>query len=161
TSEIMSLLLASTYALEDMAANNTDELTSQHLYSLYAKLLGPPGAPASQQTTLQHVEATRADSTPETPPAPLKGTTARLEAFSEQVEIIHEALGEPPQTAGRETVSAPAPQKRGQVVRVPIERLDELVRLVSELVITRTSFEQSMAEFGREVEEHQSSSERL
>jgi chemosensory pili system protein ChpA (sensor histidine kinase/response regulator) len=162
TSEIMSLLLASTYALEDMAANNTDELTSQHLYSLYAKLLGPPGAPAVQQTTLQHVEAAQPETAPEPPPSTLKGTTGRLEAFREQVEIIQQSLGETTQPAvARERVSSTAPQKRGQVVRVPIERLDELVRLVSELVITRTSFEQSMAEFAREVEEHQSSSERL
>ena len=47
------------------------------------------------------------------------------------------------------------------MVRVPLERLDELIRLVSELAISRTVFEQRMADFGREAEELQFSSERL
>ena len=51
--------------------------------------------------------------------------------------------------------------KPGEVVRVPLERLDELVRSVSELVITRTTFEQHMGSTVRLVDELWHSFERL
>lgn len=40
-----------------------------------------------------------------------------------------------------------------QFVRVPIERLDELVRLVSELLVSRSTFEQYLSTYSREVDE--------
>jgi chemotaxis protein histidine kinase CheA len=46
-------------------------------------------------------------------------------------------------------------------VRVPLERLDEMVRLVSELVIARGALEQQLAAYGRQIEELQLSTERL
>lgn len=52
-------------------------------------------------------------------------------------------------------------QAASQVIRVPIERLDELVRIASEMVITRTSFEQRMGDFARQIDELRSSSDRL
>ena len=48
-----------------------------------------------------------------------------------------------------------------QFVRVPIERLDELVRLVSELLVNRSTFEQHLAAYSREVEELARSTGRL
>jgi chemosensory pili system protein ChpA (sensor histidine kinase/response regulator) len=56
---------------------------------------------------------------------------------------------------------AAQPSKAGEVVRVPLERLDELVRSVSELVITRTTFEQHMGSMVRLVDELWHSFERL
>jgi chemosensory pili system protein ChpA (sensor histidine kinase/response regulator) len=48
-----------------------------------------------------------------------------------------------------------------QYVRVPIERLDELVRLVSELLVSRTTFEQHLAAHSRELDELSRSTGRL
>ena len=52
-------------------------------------------------------------------------------------------------------------QQRGQFVRVPIEQLDEVVKLVTELIITHASFEQNLTEFTHQLEELRSSSTRL
>ena len=47
------------------------------------------------------------------------------------------------------------------VVRVSVEKLDELVRLVGDLVISRSAFEQRLAEFERQVNELQHTTARL
>jgi len=52
-------------------------------------------------------------------------------------------------------------RRTGNMLRVPLERVDDLVRLVSELVINRTAFEQRMVDFVRLVEELKGSSSRL
>jgi chemosensory pili system protein ChpA (sensor histidine kinase/response regulator) len=65
----------------------------------------------------------------------------------------------PEETPAGEPAGAGRP--RGQFVRVPIARLDELVKLVSELVITRSAFEQRMAEFLHQVDELRRSTDRL
>ncbi len=49
----------------------------------------------------------------------------------------------------------------GQYVRVPLERLDELVKLVGELVISRTAFEQRVSDLGRQMQELNPSIDRL
>jgi chemosensory pili system protein ChpA (sensor histidine kinase/response regulator) len=49
--------------------------------------------------------------------------------------------------------TAASAYKSGQFVRVPIERLDELVRLVSELLVNRSTFEQHLSAYAREVGE--------
>jgi chemosensory pili system protein ChpA (sensor histidine kinase/response regulator) len=46
-------------------------------------------------------------------------------------------------------------------VRVPLERLDDLVKLVSELVINRSTFEQHFRSYARDVEEFSQSVDRL
>ncbi len=58
-----------------------------------------------------------------------------------------------------EAVALPA--KASQYVRIPIERLDALVRLVSELVVNRSTFEQHLAAYSREVGELGLSVDRL
>jgi chemosensory pili system protein ChpA (sensor histidine kinase/response regulator) len=55
--------------------------------------------------------------------------------------------------AGAGTARRAEAATSGRVVRVPIERLDELVRLVSELVVNRSAFEQSHGELARELGE--------
>ncbi|MBL8203953.1 MAG: Hpt domain-containing protein [Blastocatellia bacterium] len=52
-------------------------------------------------------------------------------------------------------------QASSQFVRVPIERLDDVVKLISEMIITRTTFEQRLADFARQVEELQITGTRL
>ena len=58
----------------------------------------------------------------------------------------------------------PAPAARNKsalMVRVPIERLDELVRMASELMVNRSTFEQQLAAYAKEVGELQLSLARL
>lgn len=52
-------------------------------------------------------------------------------------------------------------QASSQFVRVPIERLDDVVKLISEMIITRTMFEQRLVDFARQVEELQITGTRL
>jgi chemosensory pili system protein ChpA (sensor histidine kinase/response regulator) len=98
-----------------------------------------------------------------------KSETSELEALGEIIREIPEAE-EPvtaPTTGGNGKTSrsdesdTSAAQPMGEIMRVPLSRLDDLVRLVSELVINRTAFEQRMADFKHELEEMQLSSDRL
>jgi chemosensory pili system protein ChpA (sensor histidine kinase/response regulator) len=57
--------------------------------------------------------------------------------------------------------SAPEARRPSQYVRVPIERLDELVRLVSELLVNRSTFEQYLANYSQEIDELSHSTGRL
>ncbi len=57
--------------------------------------------------------------------------------------------------------AAAATRSPTQFVRIPIERLDEMVNLVSELVIARGALEQRMADFLKQVAELRPSTERL
>lgn len=61
-------------------------------------------------------------------------------------------------SAGENAVN---PAKASQYVRIPIERLDALVRLVSELVVNRSTFEQHLSAYSREVGELGLSVDRL
>ena len=58
--------------------------------------------------------------------------------------------------------AAPAAARQsGEYVRVPLERLDELVRLVSELIVNRSTFEQHFGRYTHEVDELALSTDRL
>jgi chemosensory pili system protein ChpA (sensor histidine kinase/response regulator) len=57
--------------------------------------------------------------------------------------------------------AASAPQPAGKIVRVPLDRLDQLARLLGELVIGRTALEQRMVDFLRQIGELRLSAERL
>lgn len=61
-----------------------------------------------------------------------------------------------PEPAQNQTAGGPK-----SVVRVSLEKLDELVRLVGDLVISRSVFEQRLAEFERQVSEMQHTTGRL
>lgn len=144
--DMMGLLLASTDALERLAGG--DEISVQgiieDLYASYTTLLHQlpsTGGPAQDRLT------------PGPEPLPQE-KILDLAQFTEQR----------PPSAGTETAeeASPAPKRAvGRVVRVPIKRLDDLVKLVSELVISRTVIEQRMADLGREVEDLQRSADRL
>ncbi len=139
-SDIMDLLFASADALEDLAGGEVEEETMQgtlqELYARYSTLLGQ--LPSEEKPTRKT--------------APLG---------EEKIIDLAELVPRPAEAVGPEKVVAPVPRKPGEVVRVPLERLDELVKLVSELAISRTVFEQRMADFEREVGELQFSTERL
>ncbi|MCZ2148469.1 MAG: Hpt domain-containing protein, partial [Bryobacterales bacterium] len=80
-------------------------------------------------------------------------------------EAAELALVPAPQEARKPAMPAagaePPQRKSAQFVRAPLERLDELVRLVSELVIHRSRFEQHLSGYVHEVNELQLSIERL
>ena len=81
-------------------------------------------------------------------------TAARAEADRQQAVA---PLGAEPaiELAQTEAAAGPvnAPSASGRYVRVPIERLDELVRFVSELVVSRSTFEQYLGSYGQEMRE--------
>jgi chemosensory pili system protein ChpA (sensor histidine kinase/response regulator) len=94
---------------------------------------------------------------------------ALLGSAPEEVKLPAPVLADNPETAAPPTppeVKAQGPQhgapdKKARYVRIPIDRLDELVKLVSELVIVRSSIEQRMTDFARHLGELQLSSDRL
>jgi len=142
-SDIMDLLLTSADALEDLAGGEVEEETMegtlQGLYARYSILLDQEPSAEKLARKVEPLGEEKIIDLAKLAPRP-----------SEAIE------SEPP-----EKVMAPVLRKPGEVVRVPLERLDELVRLASELAISRTVFEQRMTDFAREVKELQLSAERL
>jgi chemosensory pili system protein ChpA (sensor histidine kinase/response regulator) len=65
------------------------------------------------------------------------------------------------EAAAAESENPPVAVMHKSVVRVSLEKLDELVRLVGDLVISRSVFEQRLAEFERQTNELQYSTGRL
>jgi chemosensory pili system protein ChpA (sensor histidine kinase/response regulator) len=143
-SDILDLLFASTDALEDMTGGEVEEETAhdslQELYAGYSAALGQLPSAGSPTHRLEPLGEERIIDLAELAPRP-----------SEE--------SEPEIPATKATV--PASYRHGEVVRVPLGRLDELVRLASELGISRTVFEQRVTDFVHAVEELQFSTDRL
>lgn len=80
-------------------------------------------------------------------------------------QVQKQIVETPPQVADAETENEQKNQEAAQmpksVVRVSLEKLDELVRLVSDLVISRSFLEQRLTEFEKQIGELQHSTERL
>lgn len=60
-----------------------------------------------------------------------------------------------------ETARRDGPKRHGESLRVPLARIDSLVQEVGELMINRSSFEQRMSDFARQLEELQRAVERM
>ncbi len=139
--DITGLLLTSTDALERLShgASETElQELLDNLYSAYGVLLDGVGQ----------------DSIPEIVPEPTYGI--EQPEFSEFVELKSDE--QTTDSNDEQTV------KRGEtrrVVRVPLERLDDLVKLVSELVISRSVLEQRIDDLNRQIEEIHHSAGRL
>ena len=138
TPERLDLLFASTDILEDMTSGQLDQQTLHALYESYSQLLGADRA----ETTQSMQRAQPPTSMPASMPASM------VEKAPPTESAAHSAL---------DLLS----QRRGQYARVPIEKLDEVVKLVTELIITRASFEQNLTEFTHQLEELHSSATRL
>jgi chemosensory pili system protein ChpA (sensor histidine kinase/response regulator) len=143
-SDILDLLFASTDALEDMVGGEGEEETAhdnlQELYAGYSATLGRLPSAGSP--------------------------THRLEPLGEEKIIdLAELAPRPPKESEPEIpatkATVPASYGHGEVVRVPLGRLDELVRITSEMAISRTVFEQRVTNFVHAVEELQFSTHRL
>ena len=140
SAEIARLLFTTTDALQDLSGGKYDRdvmtATIRALFAGYEAMEGPKvddpavAVAASGSAAVSSVIDLGGLALPAAPPIRPKAGRAR------------------PSKESR------SPRATGEVLRVPIERLDELVRLVSELVINRTSFEQRMTDYIRAVEEH-------
>jgi chemosensory pili system protein ChpA (sensor histidine kinase/response regulator) len=153
TPEVIQLLFHSHDALEDLAAGKSVTDSVRALYAQYAQLLGDAPAaagaasPAAAKPAIAEVSHTAEVIPEEQDFSALAALSARMSRGAE----------EPP----AEQPAAAAQRKPGQVLRVPLERVEDLVKLFSELIISRTAFEQRMADFARLLEELQLSNERL
>ena len=139
TPEILTLLLDTTDRLHDLSSGEFDQEELKggviQLYAQYSSLLD-------------------ADK-PDTASSPRSEIT---------IDVSSVPTPQPTKDADASTqTSRPAPERQqaGQVLRVPIARIDDLVRTVSELIINRTTFEQRMVDFVRCVDELQPILERL
>jgi chemosensory pili system protein ChpA (sensor histidine kinase/response regulator) len=138
TPDAIQLLYASAGALEDLAAGKPVGGSLTEIYGRYKALLGA-AAPAGLEEEPSAAKAPRPEG-----------------ALPEAGEA---AASKTPATQTRE--AAASPLKPAQFLRVPLERLDELVKLFSELIISRTAFEQRLADLARQVEELRLSNERM
>jgi chemosensory pili system protein ChpA (sensor histidine kinase/response regulator) len=175
TPEVIQLLFASTDALEDMAAGENNPDKFQGLYDRFALLLASApdqetAAPRVESWSPEHLggleTAAEQGAEPGDEPEveePAPAGITEIFADTGGLDLIGASPFSPVAIAPVSVAPADAgtPRHRGQVVRVPIERLDELVKLVGELVITRTEFEQRMGELARQVEELHPSTDRL
>ncbi len=139
TATMMATLFATTDALEDLlnGGDDADELQARvdNLYAQYTVWLSDHPAPTRLLEPLG-----------DEPMIDLTAIAADLAAA---------------ETKTKENTAVTPPAQPSEVVRVPLKQLDELVRSVSELVITRTTFEQHMGGLTRMVDELWSSFERL
>lgn len=139
TPEIISLLLTSTDVLEALTLGADENLLREDidaLYEGYTRFLHSQSATDINSAIQPLTEPTVIDLT----------EMAKLNVETIEVEPAEQAK------AQRDT---------GRVVRVPLERVDDLVKLVSELVISRTVLEQRMSHLSHEVEDLRHSTERL
>jgi chemosensory pili system protein ChpA (sensor histidine kinase/response regulator) len=139
TPALLHLLFASTEMLESLLNRQASPETLAALYQAYDQWLVGDAPPAV------NTQALSAEVLPDAPP------TGPL--------VL-------PATASAETNVETAPARptlppRAQSVRVPIERLDELVKLVAELIVTRATFEQHMTGLLRQLEELHGNTARL
>ena len=152
---------------------NTDEVTAIEADEEPA---GPPG------DVTHNIEVTAEDRADETTLIGEEGLTnvapqlAQEATFSTHsaIEPIDESLvrsvlpslsvwnrlPSPPNEAAKQP-NASDEKKPSETLRVPVERIDALVREVGELIINRSSFEQRMADFAHCVEEIRRAVERL
>ena len=131
--EKTNLLFSAIDTLEDMVGGEIDIDTLRSHYASFSALLD-----AGKETVEPEVAAVNTE--------------------AEQVIDIAE-MAKPEEE--EEFRSEPERKSAGEVVRVPLERLDEIVRLLSELVINRSAYEQRLTDMSREVEEFRTSVERL
>ncbi|MBL8796071.1 MAG: Hpt domain-containing protein [Planctomycetia bacterium] len=151
--EVVRLLFSSTDALEDMASGKIDRALLRGLYERYAQLLGGAAAVVSPQEAVAPVSE-------RSPAEPALPGVEWLDAPTAAIPSPASTVKKPTVRPERTPAAAPA-RTSGQFLRIPLERLDELVKLVGELVINRTGFEQRIADFHRQLTELQPSTERL
>lgn len=153
---VMKLLYETTDVLEDFSRDGGPPPAPERLmriYSAYSRLLSGETSEAEPAFLSSAPEAS-----PEHAPRP---APVAIPAAAAAVAVVpqHEPADEP--SAASPANSGGGAARTGEMVRVPIERLDELVKLVGELVVNRTAFEERMTQFERVSDEFRRSVQRL
>ncbi|HTS60463.1 MAG TPA: Hpt domain-containing protein [Candidatus Acidoferrales bacterium] len=165
SSGIHSLVVATFDCIGDMAeAHHVAELGPRidTLYARYQAQLearGETTAPAPNEAPAQPAEENAIGV--EFPPDFRAGSGRQSEGERNGLELLEPETSIDIPEAAEPAGGAPERQGPSQYVRVPIEKLDELVRLVSELLVSRTTFEQHLAAHSREMDELSRSTGRL
>ena len=128
-----------------------------------------PGADAARLVGTREVVDNTSDVVQK--PEDHRGKLGGVEAINEPIDeslmtsalpnfVVWNRLPQPqPEATG--SANAVEDKKPNETLRVPVERIDSLVREVGELIINRSSFEQRMADFAHCVEEIRRAVERL
>ncbi len=150
-SDIFNVLLASTDCFESLAKGNISEDLDRQIDKIYlqydeilVKLQNHDKQVSAVSEVTEVVEQ-------------IENTTP-IEVF----EVAPAVINEPELSAELETAEdLQAIQSGRSVVRVSLERLDEIVKLVSEMVLSHSVFEQRINQFERQLEELQHTTGRL
>ncbi len=162
----MTLLRASGDALEDLVHGTCEEAslcaTVEGLLTRYTSAMSLATSQAPSQAPWQALSPASSLTLP-TAVEPYIAVPAHAEAVSSEpifdAELVPVAAAGSRVSTGRrqgdaDTRSAQAERRgAGNLVRVPFERLDDLVKLVGELVINRSTFEQHFGGFIKQVDE--------
>ena len=168
TPESVRVLASSSDALDDLIAGVPDPSvlreTVARLFGQFDALAGrvPAPAPAKADTTVLEVEAE----------AEVESIAPRLEIAAAPripdlgVPDVSVVPGPKPAIDDRPAIHerrrSPVDRRGGgQMLRIPFQRLNDLVRLVSDLVINRSTFEQHYAALIEQVDELKLSTTRL
>jgi chemosensory pili system protein ChpA (sensor histidine kinase/response regulator) len=150
--EIIDLLQSSGDALEDLTPRGSTPALAR------GKITTPPVELLRRYDQL--MPTLQGQASPEQSEQSLSSATPELVEIYRQTNSTADALAEPASEA-KETANESREQDSKSVLRVPLERLDGIVKLVSELVINRTAFEQRMGQFVHLMDELKLSANRL
>jgi chemosensory pili system protein ChpA (sensor histidine kinase/response regulator) len=160
TPAAFSLLLTSTETLDSLARNAQDDALNDQLADLqtrFAAVLQPPAENLAQVTVEAAQTSEAAVEAAEAAPAPSETAFDIIAPAAPPAAESDAATREAALVPG---VVAPSGQA-GKVIRVPLARLDETVKLVSELLISRSMLEQKLTDMERQVQELRLSTARL
>ena len=163
TPPVKELLLATFDALDDFlrdkGAQGDFSSSAQALYRGYDQLVGTGETDGPSDSSDEAADPLPAPGVEQAPdPAENVIPASAAVGRHDTVEIVLPKEHTHPEVS--ETPASGAPHS-GDVIRVPLERLDGLVRLVSELIISRSAYEQYLSRLIRQVEELGFSIERL
>ncbi|MEM6469435.1 MAG: hybrid sensor histidine kinase/response regulator, partial [Planctomycetota bacterium] len=117
------------------------------------------------EALLAQLDGTAASPTIENPSADAAPTEhvepARLEEKPRKDEPVTAAVEEQVQPAEQTANASLAGSKSESHIRVPLSRLDEMVRLVGEMIINRSAFAQRLGDFGSQIDDLQVALSRL
>ncbi|QGJ71223.1 Hypothetical protein PBC10988_29270 [Planctomycetales bacterium 10988] len=147
------------YSAKLAQASNQAEAPTDEIISSSEELPASEPTEASTFEQSETIESKEVEPVQPISPAPAKKAVKKLAAESDGPPIIDlPGLNLPSWSAPPRTKQRPQPPAKSNaarsnspdgVLRVPLRRIDELVRLVSELILNRTGFEQQMGDFSQ------------
>jgi chemosensory pili system protein ChpA (sensor histidine kinase/response regulator) len=150
------LLASSSDALHDLIAGTSDADALRNavirLFAEFDALVGP-GPVQMSADAMAAFAAGETSAVPQQANAPAEETP--------EAPVVESAAAPEPQPAVERRRRVGDRRSGGQTLRVPVQRLNELVRVVSELVINRSTFEQHHAGLIEQVDELKLSTARL